>query len=223
MRHKVVDILHVLVIILSVVLLYAITYDTLHYISLLTDPKYLELQFGICIFFIVETVAEWALMPERTRKVPRMLILVALCVPYISLVHHFHWHVNVEVYYILRVMPLVRAATVLVVMWGFMEKNRITGLFGSYMIILVITLYVLSLMFYVEEHPVNHQVYSYWQSLWYSFMQMNTCGSNISPVTSAGKVIGIILSIEGLILFPVFTVYFTHAFGKTRDEGLNGN
>lgn len=89
-------------------------------------------------------------------------------------------------------------------------------MFVTYIVILVILLYVLSLMFYVEEHSVNKMVYDYWQSLWYSVMQMNTCGSNISPVTSTGKVIGIVLSVAGLIMFPVFTVFFTRAFEKTR-------
>ncbi|MCM1348631.1 MAG: ion channel [Firmicutes bacterium] len=215
-RRRLLNLLHVMVIALSVVLIYAVTYDTLNSISLITDKRYLKLQFWICIIFFAETLIEWAITPGHLRNLPKTVLLLLLCVPYISIVHHFHWPVSLELYYILRVMPLVRAATVLVVMWGIMEKNRVTGLFGSYMIILLITLYVLSLMFYVEEHPVNSGVYNYWQSLWYSFMQMNTCGSNISPVTTAGKVIGVILSVEGLILFPVFTVYFTHAFGHTR-------
>ena len=47
-------------------------------------------------------------------------------------------------------------------------------------------------------------------------MQMTTCGSSISPITPTGKVIGVVLSAEGLILFPVFTVYFTHAFARNH-------
>ncbi|MDE6488920.1 MAG: two pore domain potassium channel family protein [Paramuribaculum sp.] len=218
-RRRLIRFLHFAVIVMSVILLYAITYDTLNSISLLTDRRYLSLQLWICLFFIFETVVEWACSPERRRHFARMLILVVLCVPYTTFIHRYDVHISLEVYYLLRVMPLVRAATVLVVMWGIMEKNWVTGLFGSYMIILLITLYVLSLMFFVEEHHVNRMVYNYWQSLWYSFMQMNTCGSNISPVTVAGKVIGIVLSVEGLILFPVFTVFFTHAFGRTADSG----
>lgn len=215
-RRRLVSFLHFIVIVLSVILLYAITYDTLNSISLLTDRRYLSLQFWICLFFIFETVVEWACTSGRRRHFARMIVLVMLCVPYITLIHHYDLRVSLEVYYLLRVMPLVRAATVLVVMWGIMEKNWVTGMFGSYIIILLITLYVLSLMFFVEEHRLNPMVYNYWQALWYSFMQMNTCGSNISPVTVAGKVIGIVLSVEGLILFPVFTVFFTHAFGRTR-------
>ena len=223
-RQRFIDVLHLLVVVLSVVLLYAVTYDTLHSVSLLTDSRYLTLQFWICIFFIFEVLVEWAVRPHKLRRILPTLGLIAVCIPYITFVHHFGWHVSVEVYYLLRVMPIVRAATVLVVMWGIMEKNWVTGMFGSYIIILTITLYVLSLLFYVEEHLVNPDVYSYWQSLWYSFMQMNTCGSNISPVTTAGKAIGVVLSVEGLIVFPVFTVFFTHAFARsTADDGATAD
>lgn len=215
-RRNLLTVLHLMVIALSAVLIYAVTYDTLNSVSLITDRSYLSLQLWVCTFFIAELIVEWLITPRKLRRLPGTLLLIILCVPYITLIHHFDWHVSLPLYYILRVMPIVRAATVLVVMWGLMEKNWVTGMFGSYLIILVITVYVLSLLFYVEEHAVNSQVYNYWQSLWYSVMQMNTCGSNISPVTPTGKVIGVILSIEGLILFPVFTVFFTKAFARSR-------
>ena len=215
-RKHLLYVMHLMIIALSVILLYAITYDTLSKVSFLTDRRYLNLQFWICMFFLVETVVEWIISPDKLRRLPSALFLVIVCVPYVSLIHEFHWHVSLEIYYILRLMPLVRAVAVLMLMFGLIERNWITGMFSSYLIILAMTLYVLSLMFYVEAHPVNAQVYDYWQSLWYALMQMNTCGSNISPLTPAGKIIGVILSIEGLIVFPVFTVFFTHAFGRIR-------
>lgn len=182
-RRSTLNLLHFIVIALSIVLLYVVTRDTLDSISLLTDKRYLRIQFWICMVFILETIAEWLLTPRTIKRTFTMMLLLLLCVPYITIIHHFHLDIPVNLYYLLRVMPLVRAATVLVVMWGLMEKNWVTGVFGSYIIILLITLYVLSLLFYVEEHAVNSSVYDYWQALWYSFMQMNTCGSNISPHT----------------------------------------
>lgn len=215
-KRRFIDLLHWLVVAFSGVLLYTITYDIIHSISFIADGHYMRIQFWICMFFIAETIVEWLLSPNRLKRLPISVLLVIVCIPYISLIHHYGWHVPADLYYFLRVVPIVRVAAVLIVMWGLMEKNWVTGMFGSYIIILVITLYLLSMMFYVEEHAVNAMVYDYWQSLWYSVMQMNTCGSNISPVTPAGKVIGIVLSVEGLIVFPVFTVFFTRAFARTR-------
>ena len=204
--------LHIAVVVLSCVLLYAITYDTLFSISFMGNTRYLTLQYWICIFFIFEVLVEWAIMPNRLRRLPQSLILIIICIPYITLIRHYNLHVSLEVYYLLRVLPLVRAATVITVMWGILQKNWVTTMFVTYTIILTFSLYVLSLLFYLEEHAVNSLVYNYWQSLWYSVMQMNTCGSNISPLTPAGKIIGLILSFEGLVMFPVFTVYCTQAF-----------
>lgn len=211
-RRVVIRLLHFAVIALSCLLLYAITYDTLSSISFMENARYLRLQYWICIFFIFEVVVEWALMPDRLRRLPQTIILIIICIPYATIITHYHWHVSLEVYYLLRVLPLVRATTVLTVMWGIMQKNWVTTMFGTYAIILAFSLYVLSLLFYLEEHAVNSLVYNYWQSLWFSVMQMNTCGSNISPMTAAGKIIGLILSFEGLVMFPVFTVYCTQAF-----------
>lgn len=211
-RKWILSVLHILVIVLAGVLIYGVTSDTLRNVSLLTDHRYLQLQFWVCMFFIFELFMEWLLFPHKLRRLPGIIALMLVCVPYISIIHHLGWHVPLQVYYLLRVMPVVRAAVVLVVMWGLMEKDWVTGVFGIYIIMLVISVYVLSLLFYVEEHAVNTLVDNYWKSLWYSVMQMNTCGSNISPVTPMGKVIGIVLSLEGLILFPVFTVFFTKAF-----------
>lgn len=206
--------LHIAVLLCAIGLIAYITYDTLKNISFVNSLSYVKVQFWACLFFEVEIFIEFLLSKHRWRFLLRNVPFIIICLPIIPALHHFGIHVTPQVGYLLRFIPMIRAAYVMAIMWGFMQKNWISGMFGIYIVMLVSTLYFLSLMFFVEEHHVNHQVYSYWQSLWYSVMQMTTCGSNISAVTPTGKVIGVILSAEGLILFPVFTVYFTHAFSK---------
>ena len=41
------------VVVLSVVLLYSISYDILHSVSFIADERYLGLQFWICVFFYI--------------------------------------------------------------------------------------------------------------------------------------------------------------------------
>lgn len=122
-RRVVIRLLHFAVIALSCLLLYAITYDTLYSISFIDNTRYLTLQYWICIFFIFEVLVEWAIMPDRIRHLPQSIILVIICIPYITLIRHYHWNVSLEVYYLLRVLPLVRAATVITVMWGILQKT----------------------------------------------------------------------------------------------------
>lgn len=73
------------------------------------------------------------------------------------------------------------------------------------------TVYFGSLMFFLEEHYINPQVTNYWSAFYWATMDLTTCGSNIDAITPTGKVIAVLLSGEGLILFPVFTVYITNA------------
>lgn len=216
MRHMLLPVLHVMVLACAVALIAYITYDTLINVSFVTNPRYLEVQLWICLFFQFEILMEWILSPRKWHFFLRNAVFILVCIPYLTIIHHYHLDISSEGEYLLRFVPMVRAAYVIAIMWGVMSKNWISSMFGGYIIVLVATLYFLSLMFFVEEHPVNPHVSDYWQSLWYSVMQMTTCGSDINPVTPTGKAIGVILSAEGLILFPVFTVYFTHAFARTR-------
>ena len=77
-------------------------------------------------------------------------------------------------------------------------------------------------MFYVQEHFVNPDVSSYWMSLWWTVMNITTVGCYIEPITPTGKVLSVILSGGGLILFPVFTVYIADAL-KAFDSGSGDN
>ncbi len=45
-------------------------------------------------------------------------------------------------------------------------------------------------------------------------MTVTTLGSNIIPVTSAGKVITTILAATGMTVFPIFTVYITSIISR---------
>lgn len=215
-NKKILQALHISVLVTALGLIAYITYDTLRNISFVASETYAHIQLWVCLFFEVEIFAEYFLSENRSKFLLRNLFSIIICFPYIYLIHHFNIPVRGEWEYLLRLVPLIRAGFVIAITWDMMSRNWISSLFGAYIIMLVTTLYFLSLMFYVEEHSVNPQVYNYWQSLWYSIMQMTTCGSNINPVTTAGKIIGIVLSAEGLILFPIFTVYITRAFAKNK-------
>lgn len=221
LRRRLLPVLHILVLAGALALIAYITYDTMRNVSFVTSEQYLKVQMWICVFFEIEIFAEWILSPKKMHFFIRNMVFIIVCIPFTTIIHHLNIPVSGQIAYLLRFVPMIRAAYVLAITWDIMSRNWITSMFGGYIIMLVATLYFLSLMFYVEESPVNNGVYDYWQSLWYSIMQMTTCGSNISPVTPTGKVIGVVLSAEGLILFPVFTVYFTHAFARQRADSAS--
>lgn len=84
-------------------------------------------------------------------------------------------------------------------------------MFWVYIALLAVVVYASSYAFYAKEHAVNPDVHSYGDSLWWAIMCMTTAGSYIGEYTLTGKILSVILSGGGLILFPVFTVYITAA------------
>ncbi len=217
--------MHIITLLLSVCLIAYITYDTLLNVSFLADPRYMTIQLWICFFFELDVLVELLLSEKKWRFLLSNLFFILICIPYLNIIKSLDLHLSDEVTYLLRFIPMIRAAYVLMIVTGLLTQNKIKSLFSSYVALLLISLYFCSLLFFVEEHYINPGVDTYWSSLWWSVMNMSTSGSSIHAMTPTGKVLAVILSAEGLILFPVFTVYITNAVphmqGSTPDLSAN--
>lgn len=204
-------ILHLFVIAGALALVLMISADTFRNVSFLGDPQYLRWQFWICLLFLVDITVGFCLAPNKWHFLRNNLFFLLICVPYVNILNWFHVQVPGEMVFLLRVIPMVRAAYVLAVVTGTLGHDRIRNMFKCYIMLLAGIVYFSSLMFYVEEHAVNPDIRSYWSSLWWSLMTMTTAGCYINEYTTVGRVLSVVLSGGGLILFPVFTVYIAHA------------
>ncbi|MBS1320625.1 MAG: two pore domain potassium channel family protein, partial [Parabacteroides sp.] len=97
----------------------------------------------------------------------------------------------------------------LAIVVGWLSSNKASGLFVSYLTMLLATVYFSSLIFFVIEHKVNPQVTGYDDALWWAFMDVTTVGSNIYAVTPTGRILSVLLAALGMMMFPIFTVYVT--------------
>lgn len=210
--------LRLLVLAASALLVAVISIDAFKSMSFVGDPFYLKLQTRICYFFLFDIAVEWALSKRKLHYLWRNLFFILVSIPYLQIINHFGLRVLEPVGFVLRFMPLVRAAYVLGMLAGATARNRMTTMFTTYMTILVATLYFGSLMFFIAEQPVNPGVDTFWSALWWAVMDMTTCGSSISEMTSTGRVLGVLLAAEGLVLFPVFTVYITSALTSGQEK-----
>lgn len=209
--------MHIGVIIASVGLISLITVDTIRNISFLADKDYLTIQFWICMFFILDVAVECVFSPKRWDYLLRHLFFLIISIPYLNIVSAFHIEVSAEVAYGMRFIPMVRAAYVLAIVAGTLSANWVRSMFSAYIVVLLASVYFGSLMFYVEEHYINTMVTDYWSALWWAILDLTTVGCEISPITPTGKVLAVMLSAEGLILFPLFTVYLTDVM--SREDG----
>lgn len=203
--------MHLLVLVGAIALILLISFDTFRNISFVGDRRYLQVQFWICLLFLLDIVLEFSFSRKSWLTVLGHLFFFLICVPYINIIDYMGITVTDEWRFVLRVIPMVRAAYVLAMVTGTFTRDRVTDMFTCYLLLLLVILYFSSMMFFVEEHKVNPDVHSYWSALWWAIMTMTTAGCYINEFTTAGRIMSVILSGGGLILFPVFTVYIAHA------------
>lgn len=79
-----------------------------------------------------------------------------------------------------------------------------------------------SIVFYLLESPTNPKIHSFIDALWWGFATATTTGyGDITPVTTFGKLLGILLMLTGLALFGMFTALFAETIlTSTRQKKL---
>lgn len=217
----VIKILHYAVVLASAGLVIYITRETLYGISFLSDHQYLTFQFWACILFLVDIFFEFIAAERKWHYIVTHSFFILISIPYLNLVSHFNIHLSHEMQYLLHFIPMIRAGYILAVVTGALtSSDRVKGMFLVYTLIMVSSIYFCSLVFYIEEHPVNPGVPNFWMALWWAVLDATTVGSNVNSVTDTGQALDVFLSAEGLILFPLFTVYITNIISRGKDLNI---
>lgn len=228
-RGRTLAVAHWMVLVLSVLLIVFISYDTFKDIPFLQNRAYMSFQLMVCLTFIADFFLELALTPfgERRRYLRGRWIYLFLSIPYLNIVDGLDLKLDESALYFIRFIPLARGALALVIVLGYISANRITGIFVSYLSIILLSTYFAALIFYEREMPVNPHVTDYWEAFLWCSLQTTTLGSSIAPVTVVGKIISVILSFMGIMMYPLFTVYLSSLILKSRSMlnilNFNGN
>ncbi|MDE6368933.1 MAG: potassium channel family protein [Muribaculaceae bacterium] len=210
--------LHIVVLIAAALLIFIITRDTFENVSFISDPQYLKFQFWICLIFMFDIIVDFIFVAKTWTHRLLEVVFFILCVPFVNVINYYGIHVSGEIFFVLRLLPMLRATYIIVQVTSTLKTDTMTNLFKAYIILFVVVVYFSSLMFYVEEHPVNQGVDTYWSALWWTIMTLTTAGCYITEVTTVGKILSVVLSGGGLILFPVFTVYVANAVNGTSSS-----
>lgn len=212
------SLLDIIVLILSVVLVVDISVDTLQNIPFYTQSEFMKIQFGVCISFLAIFFIELSTAKDKKRFFIHHFIFLLVAIPYHAIFSLFGWTSSPEVSYLFRFVPLIRGGYALAIIAGWFTKNKITGLFVAYLMILLISIYFGSLAFYYSEFNLNPLVKGYSDAIWWAFMDATTVGSNIIAVTPLGKVLSVMLAAVGMMMFPIFTVYITTLVERKNKE-----
>jgi len=210
-------VLHVIILILSLFLVISISIDTFNNIPFQTETSYLKIQLFICLFFLFDFFLELFLSERKGKYLRTHILFFIISIPYLNIIDYLHIELTEELKYFVRFIPLVRGGYALAIIVGRFTNSKVTGLFISYLTMLLATVYFSSLLFFSIEQDLNPGITNYSDSLWWAFMNVTTVGSNIYAVTIAGKVLSVILAALGMMMFPIFTVYITSVFQKVNN------
>lgn len=209
-RPVICDVMNIIILALSVALIIWISLDTFRKIDFIQNRPYMQFQFWMCIFFIIDFFVELRYASNKWRMFRHRLVFLILSIPYLNIISVLHINLGPEALYFVRFIPLARGALAMAIVIGYLSSNAVTSLFMSYLVIMIFVAYFCSLIFFQCENNVNPEVNTYWTALWWSAMNMSTVGCNISPVTVSGKIVAVVLPVSGMIIFPLFTVYLTN-------------
>lgn len=208
-RSSLQKIIYISTIIASLILVLDIT---LYDIPNINNDRFIadnQLQFWICIYFLFDFVLLFILAKDKISYLKHYGILIFVSIPYINIFGYYDLTISPQTFYLLKFLPILRGTIGLFLLAKLLIANKLTGLFISYLALFFSIAYLQTLIFFVFENSTNPDVKSYFDVLWWASMTVTTLGSNIIPITTAGKISTAILAITGITIFPIFTVYIT--------------
>ncbi|MCM1449935.1 MAG: potassium channel family protein [Clostridiales bacterium] len=208
--------LHVIMLALSIFLVISISIDSFKGDIFYGEPRFMKTQLWICIVFLVDFFIEFFMAKRKWHYLYTHFVFFLVSIPYLQIIQHYGWTFSTNVMYLLQFIPLVRGGYAMAIIVGWFAYNKATGLFVTYLVTLLATVYFASLVFFMFEHPVNPGVTNYRDALWWSMMDVTTVGCSINAVTSVGRILSVLLAALGMMMFPVFTVYITSLIMSNR-------
>ena len=209
-------VLHLIILVLSLFLIISISVDTFKGIKFYDVPSFLRIQTWICVVFLLDFFIELFLARDKKRYFVTRFVFLLVSIPYLAIIDVMDWQFPPTIAYLTQFIPLVRGGYAIAIVVGLFTYNRAAGLFITYLVTLVATVYFASLVFYVFEHEVNPTVTDYFAALWWAAMDVTTVGCNIIAVTPIGRILSVLLAALGMMMFPIFTVYITSVIASKR-------
>lgn len=213
MKHLLLT-LNIVVIVASIAIIAFMSLEILFPEVIRSSATAVHFHFAVSVVFMSDFFIRMYRSRRRGRFFIGNFIFLLVSLPFLSFIVWFGWNIDTATELVVRYLPFLRAIYGFMMVFRYLTRSRITNLFYTYLVLVIATTYFSSLLFYSVEKGVNPNVDSFGDALWWALMDMTTCGSNIYAQTGLGRVISVILSASGMMLFPIFTVFITKVFSK---------
>ena len=202
----------------AVILLVALSYEILHGSRTHFSQGYMTLQLVVCAIFLLDFAVRLSAEERKWRFLGRNILFLLFSIPYLKIVDWLGVPPPREWSLVLMSIPILRMLLAIYLLVQWIIDDGIRRLFAAYALTLLFFTYMSALIFYDFESGANAELTGFGDALWWAFMNMTTVGSSITPITAIGKILAVLLPLFGMMVLPLFTVYISNIFKKTKRE-----
>lgn len=205
--------LNLIVLVLSVYVLLALLVDTIFTVPVEIGNILSFVDNGICIFFLFEFAIRFYKAESKLKFMKWGWIDLISSIPNVDFLRFGR---TLRLIRLLRILRAFRSTRHLLT---YVFQNKAQGTFTTVVILAVILIIFSSISVLQFETSPNSNIKTAEDALWWSYVTITTVGyGDKFPVTTGGRVIGVILMTCGVGLFGTFTAFISSWFLKDKNS-----
>lgn len=205
--------LNLIVLVLSVYVLLALVIDTIFTVPPEIGSILSLIDNGICIFFLLEFSIRFYKAESKLKFMKWGWIDLISSIPNVDFLRAGR---TLRLIRLLRILRAFRSTKHLV---DHVFRNKAQGAFTTVCILAIVLIIFSSISILQLETDSNSNIKTAEDALWWSYVTITTVGyGDKFPVTTGGRIVGVLLMTAGVGLFGTFTAYISSWFLKEKKE-----
>jgi voltage-gated potassium channel len=193
--------------ILSIYVLIELGYEVIYPLSEQVAGIINTIDFFICMIFLSDFFYFLSKSKDKKSYFKKYWIDLVASIPFMTFFRFF------RVARVIRVVRLLRGVKAIIPLIRKLGTSKTQNILIAYISITILVMFYCSLAFFSFEKGMNSNVNEFFDAFWWAFITVTTIGyGDIYPVTTEGRIIGMILSLLGVGLFSVITAELANKF-----------
>jgi len=208
---------NLLIIALSIYVLLALLIDTFFKLPREISNLLSLIDDGICVVFLFEFVIRFYKAESKLKFMKWGWIDLLSSIPSIPLMRFG------RLFRLIRLLRVLRAFRSTKILLNHIFRNRVQGTMTAVSIVTILVVIFSSISILIVETDRNSNIKSAEDAIWWSLVTVTTVGyGDKYPVTTEGRIIGVMLMFVGVGIFGTFTAYLASWF-TTGAHNKSGN
>ncbi len=201
------------IILLSVYVLVELGYEIIYPLSESAIKIINTIDFMICLIFLADFFYFLNESENKKAYFKKYWIDLVASIPFMTFFRFF------RVVRVVRIIRLTRGIKALIPIVRKIGTSKSQNILIAYILMLIIVMLYCSLAFFEFEKVTNSNIHTFFDAFWWAFVTTTTIGyGDIFPITTEGRIIGMILSLLGMGLFSLITAELATRFLRMTND-----